>query len=154
MGKLIKFISKYRTEVLILTASLLLAGISTLSSKQVSTISPEKEPSSEVDTLIPLGFTLIPIEIKNLSQTSYLIGEYGVVTLFESNNNKNPVAEGVRLIRSPLDSGHFAVLVPQNKSHVILNSKSPYYVTILNQKDYANKFNKPTYKKRRIRTGL
>lgn len=132
---------KYKIEFGIVIISLLLTILSLLGTKEQKKITVASS-KIEVDSLIPLGYTLIPIEIKNLSQVSFLIGEYGVVSIFEAGNNAQPIAQGVRLIRSPLDSGHFAVLAPQNKSHVILNSKSPFYVTILNPKNYENKFKK------------
>ena len=154
MDNILNFIHKFKIESAIVGLCFLLALISLITQKSTSTITT-KNHIMGIDTSIPIGHSLIPIEIKNLSQISSLIGDYGVVSVFETGNHNLPIAQGVRLIRSPLDKSHFALLAPQQKSHIILNSKQPFYITILNPKSFSNTFRKKKIRNHsRIQVGI
>lgn len=100
-----------------------------------STPKVDREESSNldsIDTFIPDGFVLVPIEIQNLPSLESMVGQYGVVDLY-SNGETTPIARGLRLIRSPRDPSQFAVLVPQERSHEIVKaSLKPMQVVVQN----------------------
>lgn len=92
----------------------------------------ENTPDEALDTFIPDGFVLVPIEIQNLSALESMVGQYGVVDLYAGGQTP-PIARGIRLIRSPRDPSQFAVLVPQEHSHEIAKaSLKPMQVVVQN----------------------
>lgn len=92
-------------------------------SKKVSTI---EEVS--VDTFIPKGFVLIPIEILNKDAVTGLLNGKGIVDLYAPNKKK--IAKSVRLIQAPQNEKVFAVLVRDNEALPILQFTQGLYVVI------------------------
>lgn len=88
-----------------------------------------------VDTVIPSGFVLIPIEISNLEALDSLIGRYAIVDLFSAPNlsqRSKKVADNVRLLRAPLNPSQFAVLIADSESELFFANDGPYRVVIQN----------------------
>ena len=84
-----------------------------------------------LDTFIPKGSVLIPVEIENLLYLKSVIGQYGVVSLFKGNQT---VISYVKLIRAPKRPDHYAVLVPEELSQAVLKFQGPFKVVIQNPK--------------------
>ena len=88
--------------------------------------------AESVDTFIPSGFVLVPIEVQNLASLDSIVGQFGVVDLY-TENDKNPLASGLKLIRSPRDPSQFAVMVPEASSKEIVRySNKPFMVIVQN----------------------
>src|ERR1035437_10610139 len=64
-----------------------------------------KNPRAQVDTYIPKGFVLVPIEVQNYEALDSILGQFGVVDLFQSLSPENPgqhlIARNVRILRAP-----------------------------------------------------
>ncbi|MCB0412692.1 MAG: hypothetical protein KDD50_00060, partial [Bdellovibrionales bacterium] len=97
------------------------------------------KPLKRIDTIIPRGFVLNPIEISNKSAAKSLIEDFGIVDLYVSKNGSTqptskPVARSVKVIRAPLDPDQFAVLVTPPVADVINNYSGPFHIVIKNPK--------------------
>ncbi|MBT4760083.1 MAG: hypothetical protein HOO06_00155 [Bdellovibrionaceae bacterium] len=129
-------------------------------SSSQSSNSPTDAPikmNTSLDTVIPQGFVLIPIEIINAKAIDDLIQNFGVVNLYAKSKNTNylnsqylPVATGIKIIRSPKNPSVFAVLSPENSAYKIVRATGPFTVTIHNPKNNTTSFKKEKKKKRKI----
>lgn len=104
-------------------------------------------PAPALETYIPRGFTLVPIQISNLEQLQSMISDRAVVDLFTL-NSELPVAESVRLVRSPLDSNVFGVLIEDEKTKPLLRHGHEFIVVVKNRQSQPRK--KRSRKKREI----
>lgn len=104
---------------------------------------PEQDPSS-VDTYIPEGMTLIPIEIQNIESLKNILGSFGVVDLYiPSYDLKSPpkkIASGIKIMRAPLNPDVFAVLVLSQDASKIAQHPGAFFVTVLNPKTQKSNF--------------
>lgn len=136
------FISKHKELVLFLiiaSVSLLWQGCSQTNNVSKNSAHHQKSGSSEsIDLLIPDGQSLVPIEVANYETLDSLIGQFGTVDLFSVdplNLAKNQkIASRVKLLRSPRNPSHFAILVPHQMAQHILQFKGPFVVSVLNPK--------------------
>ena len=91
----------------------------------------EIEAEVNVDTLIPAGFILIPIEVQNYESLDSLLGKFGVVDLFKGDGKDGKlVARNIRILRAPQNPSHFAVLAPESQATSILGNQGNFYVAI------------------------
>lgn len=78
----------------------------------------ENSRTPQVDTFIPKGFVLVPIEVQNYEALDSILGQFGVVDLFQAMGPENPqqrlVARAVRILRAPQNPSHFAILVEEH----------------------------------------
>lgn len=92
---------------------------------------PEAVANDNVDTLIPAGFVIIPIEVQNYESLDSLLGKYGVGDLFKGDGkNGRLVARNIRILRAPKNPSHFAVLAPETEASSILSSQGNFYVAL------------------------
>lgn len=94
------------------------------------------EAPNSVDTFIPRGFVLVPIELANAESLSSLIGDLGgVVDLYlaggESKRNIK-VATRIKLLRAPLNPNQYAVLVKESDSSKLLSVTGPFIAVVQN----------------------
>ena len=112
------------------------------------------DPTS-VDTFIPEGMTLIPIEIQNIEALKNILVEFGVVDLylpsFEENRAPKKIASGIKIMRAPLNPDVFAVLVREENAGQIAQHPGAFFVTVLNPKTQKTRFNKD---KKQLRTQI
>jgi hypothetical protein len=100
----------------------------------------EKEalkPSAEwegLDTYIPKGFRLVPIQITNIDALRDLVGSFAFVDLHEV-KTKKMVSSGLRLIKSPEQNDVFAVLVADKDVSGLLKYGDEFLVIIRSRKD-------------------
>lgn len=103
----------------------------------------ENEPTSfapapaSVDTFIPRGYVLVPIELANAESLSSLVGDVGgVVDLYLASNEKKPsnlkVGSKLKLLRAPLNPQQYAVLVQDHESSRILSYPGPFIAVVQN----------------------
>jgi hypothetical protein len=98
---------------------------------------PENMHFDSVDTVIPAGFVLVPIDLQNAESMSSIIGDFAIVDLYTISQGKNnqgqKVGQRLRLLRAPLNRNLFAVLVPENETGHILDHPGPFFAVIQNK---------------------
>lgn len=114
---------------------------------------PPAEAKAEwsLDTHIPKGFVLIPIEVENYEALDSILGRFGIVDLFRTRDGqaeKRPAARNVRLLRAPRNPTHFAALVPEGQSSEIL-SHSGAYVAVVKSEGGGTEIVKPARESKR-----
>jgi hypothetical protein len=88
------------------------------------------------DTLVPAGFTLVPIDLQNAEAISSIIEGFAIVDLYTGSSGKKRadlLGRNIKLIRAPLNPEKYAVLVPVENADIILGSPGPVYATLLNR---------------------
>ncbi|MNJ99852.1 hypothetical protein D3C87_176330 [compost metagenome] len=125
---------------MLLIAFLLLGLMSLITSllgvKKEEPTSFAPEPPS-VDTFIPRGHVLVPIELSNAESLSSLVGDVGgVVDLYLATNEKQKtgikVGTKLKLLRAPLNPQQYAVLVRDHESSRILSFSGPFIAVVQN----------------------
>ena len=101
--------------------------------------------TDSVDTVIPPGYVLVPIEIQNEAALNGILGDFGVVDLLPSNRtsgkkSSEPVVRRVKIIRAPLNPRQFAVLVPEAMSSRLAGFDSPFLVIVQNPQSKQTQF--------------
>lgn len=97
------------------------------------------EPKS-VDTFIPRGFVLVPLEISNAESLASLVGDLGgVVDLYlastEGRKGGLKVGSKLKLLRAPLNPQQYAVLVPDSESNKLLSYPGPFIAVVQNPEE-------------------
>jgi hypothetical protein len=114
--------------ILIIFFALLAALVGSNSSNGQIAHAPES--TAALDTFIPNGFVLVPIEVQNLAALDSMVGQFGVIDLYASGEG-TPVGQGLKLVRSPQDAAQFAVLVAENDAREIVRlSDKPFQVVV------------------------
>ncbi len=93
-------------------------------------------PYAGIDTFIPDGYVLLPIEVQNLESLDSLLGQYGVVDLYKP-GDPVAVAKGLKIIRSPKDPSQFSVLVPESQSAELIRSEDKPFLVVVQNPDRA-----------------
>ncbi len=103
--------------------------------------SNESSLETIVDTVIPRGYTLIPIEIQNYEALDSVFGNYGIVTLYSSSQegHKKPrkLAERVKMLRAPQNPNQFGVLIRETEADVLAGYIGPVFVVVHNRNSLA-----------------
>lgn len=99
---------------------------------------------SDVSTLIPFGYMLVPLEIANYETLDSIFGSFGVVDLYvqdpTAKNFSRFVAKHVKLIRSPKNPSHFAALVPSAEAPKLVRFREPFFAIVQNPKTTGTYF--------------
>ncbi len=107
-----------------------------IGTKKASTEEIKADPS--VDTFIPAGFVLVPIEVQNYESLDSILGPHGIVDLYLPSQNGSGkgsrVANRVRIMRAPLNPSQFAVLVREDESDQLVRTESAFFVVVQNSK--------------------
>jgi hypothetical protein len=110
----------------------ILAGLLWEASSAESTEALSK--TAQVDTFIPKGFVLVPIDVQNFEALDSILGHFGIVDLFQGGQPNGPkqhlVARNVRILRAPHNPAHFAILVQENQVADILKNSSLFTVIV------------------------
>ncbi len=106
---------------------------------ELPTVQPA-EATPSVDTFIPKGFVLVPIEVSNSESLTSLVGEVGgVVDLYlPSNENQKgglKVGAKLKLLRAPLNPQQYAVLVKEGESSKLLSFAGPFIAVVQNPEE-------------------
>lgn len=112
----------------------ILPSSSTNSSEDVTS-----EPESfDVDTMIPAGHLLIPLELSNAESLASLTGQFSVIDLYvsgEKGKKGYKIASAVKLLRAPLNPQQFAVLVREDESSKIVAHEGPFFAALKNRNE-------------------
>jgi hypothetical protein len=101
---------------------------------------PESAEPAQVDTMIPAGYLLIPIQLTNGESLASLSGPYALVDLFsvsEKGKKGFKVASAVKLVKAPLNNEQFAVLMKEEDSSKLVKMDGPFFAALKNPKDLA-----------------
>ncbi|MFZ4403964.1 MAG: hypothetical protein ACOYOK_07665 [Pseudobdellovibrionaceae bacterium] len=104
-----------------------------------STTDPEHNFS--IDTVIPSGYSLVPIQLANAESLDSLLGPVGgVVDLYVNieGGKSLKVASGLKMLRSPNNPMAYAVLVRRIESTQILNYTGPFTAVVQNPKESSS----------------
>jgi hypothetical protein len=116
-------------------------------------ISATERASESVDTFIPAGFVLVPIEVVNYESLDSVLGRFGVVDLFAvdpaNGNRAQQVASRIRILRAPKNPSQFAVLAPEEQSQTLVRQAGGFYVIVQNPQSSGTAFETPTSTKPR-----
>lgn len=103
-------------------------------------IRAEEPESFEVDTMIPAGHLLIPLELSNAESLASLSGKFSLVDLYaagERGKKGFKIASAVKLLRAPLNPNQFAVLVREDESTRIVTHEGPFFAALKNPNEAA-----------------
>ena len=90
-----------------------------------------------IDTYIPEGFVLAPVELSNAPYLDGLLEYRGVVDLYTGDPARRvaqKVASAIKIIRSPRNPSYFAVLVPEDKVGLLIQRFQTFHAVIQNPK--------------------
>ena len=111
----------------------------------------EKKAPLSLDTLIPKGFVLLPIEIINGQDIIQLIGSHGVVDLYAySDKSRLPeeqAASVVKVLPPEREEGRWTALVPEKQASYLFGYSDPFYAVIQNPEKNNSKIYKKKEKK-------
>ena len=128
--------------------------ISSLIAHNLKTESDAQSPVEQlVDTYIPQGYVLIPIEIQNSKNLDSIIGNKAVIDLYGKGSTEKKtrrIGTALRLLRSPYKASEVSILVPETEVSRILGEDRLYWVAIHNPKKLGTKIDKAPLKKRII----
>ena len=91
--------------------------------------------NKNIDTYIPEGFVLVPVELSNSPSLAGLLANKGVVDLYTGDpaqKRAEKVAEGIKIIRSPRDPSFFAVLAPEAQAPFLIQRFQAFHAVIQN----------------------
>lgn len=112
---------------------------------------PESKPKSafktellKYDSLIPKGYSLIPLDLANSESLDSLLGNQAVVDLYARENGDSGktklIAKRVRIIRSPKNPNVFAALCKREMTPKIYKYPGPFYISLLNPDSSGTEF--------------
>jgi hypothetical protein len=91
-------------------------------------------PSAQVDTHIPRGFVLVPIEVRNYEALDSILGPFGIVDLYQGEardgSDQRLIARDVRILRAPKNPSHFAVLIRESEAASVLRFSGLFTVIV------------------------
>ena len=96
---------------------------------------PKNHSPRNIDTLIPEGFVLVPVELSNSPSLSGLLADKGVVDLYTGDparQKAQKVATAIKIIRSPLNPDYFAVLAPAKQAKLLIQRFQGFHAVIQN----------------------
>lgn len=137
------FLRKYATkniDRLLMIAFLALGAAALLLgwTKKEAPLVVEEQEAVQVDTMIPAGYLLIPIELSNGESLASLAGPYALIDLYAVSENGRKgvkVAAGVKLLKAPLNPDQFAVLMREEESTQLVQREGPFFAALKNPKD-------------------
>ena len=99
----------------------------------------QQEQLLTVDTLIPNGYALVPIELENIAAIASLIEGYGVVDIYlgKSNNSRHSkkIFQKVKILRAPNNPHAYSLLLPDHLSSVLMQFDGPFFAVIQNKSE-------------------
>lgn len=133
---------------------LMALGMATIIQIAGAASTPDR-PEVEIDTYIPAGYVLVPINVHNSENVDSMFGSYGMVDLYPvsetGQSSQSAILRGVKMLRAPRNPNQFGVLVPENLAATLVRSGSAFAVVVLNRRANGTVLEKkPTQVKRKI----
>lgn len=120
-----------------------------MQNQAASPISDADAINKSIDTFIPQGHVLVPIQLVNAESLQNIVGRLGgVVDLYLPMQNKKSIkiANRVKLLKAPLNPEEFAVLVRETESAQILSYSGPFIAVIQNPNEKKSQVIAPSQK--------
>lgn len=98
-------------------------------------------PMASVDTFIPQGHLLVPVDLRNADQLEGLLGPNSVVDLYQIDPQGHPnrlVGRRLRLLRAPLNPRVYAILIREKEAERLLSFPGPFNATLRNPQQEAH----------------
>ena len=112
---------------------------------------PKPQPAS-LDSLVPKGFVLMPIEISNGTDIKNIIGSYGVVDLYAYSKDtglpENLAGSSLKILPPSTEEGAFTALVPEKSAIHLFSYTESFYAVIQNPQKTGSKI----YKKQKTKS--
>ena len=125
-----------QTKILLLSFLFLITMYLIFGLKSDKPLINSSSDAESIDTLIPNGLVLTPVNLANADSISALIEHYAVVDLFTTateTKGAKKIASKVKLVRSAVNSNQFAVLVQPKTSEAIMQSSTQFVAAIQNR---------------------
>lgn len=140
-----KWLENFKKENKYLYYGFLMLGMATVISYFLNNKSTDEkiihstnDIDKSIDTYIPIGKSLLPIEIANAEYLDPLIGpEGGVVDLYQVANESNrgvKIASRIKIIRSPTSNISFSAYLSDEQTQQIMNFPGPFRAVVQNPK--------------------
>ena len=102
---------------------------------------PSVTNENSVDTYIPRGYVLVPIELANANSLGSLLSETGgVVDLYLPQGKTSiKVASKLKILKAPYNPELYAVLVREQESAKLLNYVGPFIAVVQNPDEKGQK---------------
>jgi hypothetical protein len=91
-----------------------------------------QEKMLTVDTLIPHGYTLVPIELDNIQAIASMIESYGVIDIYQ---NKKKILQKVKVLRAPYNPNSYSILLPDEAARNFMQHSGPFFAVIQNKSE-------------------
>ena len=108
------------------------------------------QPARNIDSYIPEGFVLVPVELSNSPALDGILTHKGVVDLYTgdpTSERAEKVAQAVKIIRSPLNPSHFAILSPEESAGFLIQRFQAFHAVIQNPQHKKKTVIQPLKKK-------
>lgn len=140
-----KWLENFKKENKYLYYGFLMLGIAAVISYFLNNKDSENKISNHsneivksLDTYIPIGKNLLPIEIANAEYLDPLIGlEGGVVDLYQVANESNrgvKIASRIKIVRAPNSQLSFSAYLSDEQTQQIMNFPGPFRAVVQNPK--------------------
>ncbi len=140
-----KWLENFKKENKYLYYGFLILGVATVisyylnnKSTESKTVQQTKEVEKSIDTYIPIGKNLLPIEIANAEYLDPLIGpEGGVVDLYQVASESNrgiKIASRIKIVRAPNSNLSFSAYLSDEQTQSIMNFPGPFRAVVQNPK--------------------
>ena len=106
-----------------------------------------------IDTYIPEGFVLVPIELSNGLLMKGLVQKKGVVDLYTADPSRfqaQKAARAVKIIRVPTGDTHFAALIPEGEASYLIQRFQSFYAVLQNPQKTGTRIHPVKRKKTRL----
>lgn len=121
--------------ILFFMSGFLLVGYSKMQTHSAKTPSE----SFKIDTIIPNGYVLIPIQLSNAQAISNVIGKHGVADIYSTSQGQKSkrLFSRAKIIKSSIDETVFSILVKESRAHLLSQSDNPFFAAVQNPKAKA-----------------
>ena len=130
-----KWIIENKNTVIMWSALTMISGIFAYSQADFNKKPPMIE--GDIDTYIPNGFVLLPIDLNNADALEGILQEKGMVDLYTSRGSHisvETVAKSVKIIRSPKNPNLFAILIPEKQASILIQRAQSFHAVVRNPK--------------------
>lgn len=131
-----KYVHHLKNNGHLVFAFSILVGVMVLNSQTRSEPSKEAPTPVQIDTIIPKGYVLVPIELENKDAISSVIQDYGLIDLYLGNpqsRSSKKIAQRIKLLRAPYNANLFAVLVKDQFASSIMKESGQFYAVVQNK---------------------
>lgn len=130
-------------KTLLTAAAVALLPIGLSFFKQPVTAERSAPKPESIDTHIPRGFVLVPVEVLNYEALDSIFGRFGHVDLYSGHSDQGHptlIARNVRMLRAPQNPTHFAVLVRERETSHLLSRGNAFTVIVKPNTEHGTEF--------------